>query len=1130
MGLGGFFRKQFIDVIQWTESEQGVLAVRHPMEDMEIQNGASLTVRESQLAVFVNEGRVADQFGPGRYTLGTQTLPVLTSLMNWDKLFESPFKSDVYFFSTRTQTAQRWGTQNPITIRDKDFGMVRLRAFGMYGWRLTDPVRFMQAISGTREEYRVADLEPHLKNLVVSHMSEAFAQSQVPFLDMAANTVAVGEAIAARLRPAFAEMGLELTTFTAENLSLPDELQQRLDERIGMNMVGNLGDYARFQAAQSIPIAAANEGGIAGLGAGLGAGAMVGQAMAQAMNPPPAASCRRAAAPAPAPPMPAAGGTGRRGRRRRHEVLHALRQGHPALGQVLPGVRRGAGVIDPSGGVEWIIEAFDCDAARLGDPAALQALVDEMIHDARPASGRARAVASLPRRGRRHGPRAAGRVAPRAAHVPGARVAVPQPVLLRAAPRVGLGRRARAPRLGAHGARAPARAPVRALRARADARGRGRRRVTGRSATCPNCGAPVLFIWSGAVQTTCAYCQSVLVRHDVQLTRVGTVGDVPADSSPVQRGTTGRWRERDFTVVGRIVYEHGRGSWSEWHLRFADGRGGWLSDAQLEWAVSELVEPTPPLPSLVMPGQTFVYQGEPFTVTVRTDARYRGVEGELPFEYWDKAEVPFVDLRTPGGRFATVDYSDATPLAVRRRVRVVRRAAHDRPPIVRGMAGPAVSAPAVRGVRSLSCPSCGAAIVLRGLAWTQTVACASCGAVLDARDPNLAILHEAQRRMTVVPLIPLGARGEWKGTTYEMIGLQQRTITADGIGYSWREYLLFNPYQGYRYLTEYAGHWNDVVPIAGLPRVETGGVRPTAIHDGEVYRHFQTARAETTFVVGEFPWEVRVGDTVQARDYTAPPHVLSAEVTPEETTWSLGTYVEGAAIWRAFALDGDPPRREGIYVNQPSPHVGRVGAMWRTFAILASLLLLVMAGRTALARNAQTYEGRFEFTGTPTVAGEAAQGGAFVTPGFALDGRLANVVVETEAPLDNQWMFVDYALVNESTGEAYDVAREVSYYTGTDSDGRWTEGSRRDRARLGAIPGGRYFLRVEPSGDTGGRPVSYTVRVRRDVPTYWLYLVALVALLVPPIVTTAAMASFETRRWADSDYAPTGSADEDDDE
>jgi membrane protease subunit (stomatin/prohibitin family) len=283
MTLGEFFKKQFIDVIHWTEDEDGVLAYRYPMRDMEIQYGGQLTVRESQMAVFVNEGKFADAFAPGLHTLETRTLPLLTNLQNWDKLFKSPFKSDVYFFSTRVQTAQRWGTQNPITIRDKDFGMVRLRAFGMYSYHVTNPVAFMQKLSGTRDVYRTADLEPHLRNLVVTRMSEAFAKSQVPFLDMAANTATLGSVIATELKPAFEELGIALDSFTVENLSLPDELQKRLDERIGMNIAGNLNEYTQFQAAQAIPIAAANPGGAAGTGVGLGAGLAMGQAMGNAI-------------------------------------------------------------------------------------------------------------------------------------------------------------------------------------------------------------------------------------------------------------------------------------------------------------------------------------------------------------------------------------------------------------------------------------------------------------------------------------------------------------------------------------------------------------------------------------------------------------------------------------------------------------------------------------------------------------------------------------------------------------------------------------------------------------------------------------------------------------------------------
>jgi membrane protease subunit (stomatin/prohibitin family) len=283
MSLGSFFKKQFVDVIHWTESGDGVLAYRYPMQDMEIQYGAQLTVRESQMALFVNEGKAADAFGPGLYTLETRTLPLLTNLMNWDKLFQSPFKSDVYFFSTRLQTDQRWGTQNPITVRDKDFGMVRLRGHGIYSYHVANPLLFHQKISGTRAEYTVADLEGQLRNTIVGRVSDAFASSQIPFLDMAANLDELGKAVAEKLASTFAELGLQLDSFVVENLSLPEELQRRLDERIGMNMVGNLRDYTQFQVAQSIPTAAANEGGGAGLGAGLGAGMAIGKTMADAI-------------------------------------------------------------------------------------------------------------------------------------------------------------------------------------------------------------------------------------------------------------------------------------------------------------------------------------------------------------------------------------------------------------------------------------------------------------------------------------------------------------------------------------------------------------------------------------------------------------------------------------------------------------------------------------------------------------------------------------------------------------------------------------------------------------------------------------------------------------------------------
>jgi membrane protease subunit (stomatin/prohibitin family) len=333
MAFMDFIKKQFIDVIQWTEQGDGVLAMRYPMQDFEIQYGAQLTVRESQMAIFVNEGKIADVFGPGLYKLTTRTLPVLTYLKNWDKLFESPFKSDVYFFSTRLQLDRKWGTPNPITIRDKDFGMVRMRAFGIYSYKLTDPRKLHTEVSGTREQYMVDDLDGQLRNLVIGSMTDLFGESGVPFIDMAANQDELGRTLKGKLEPVFERYGLALDSFVVQNVSLPEELQKVLDSRIGMNMIGDMGRYTQYQVANSIPLAAQNEGGIAGIGAGLGAGLGIGQAMTAAMG-----QAVQAGA-APQPPH-GTGDTSRRGRQRRRSRRHAReaawprRQRHPFAGRV----------------------------------------------------------------------------------------------------------------------------------------------------------------------------------------------------------------------------------------------------------------------------------------------------------------------------------------------------------------------------------------------------------------------------------------------------------------------------------------------------------------------------------------------------------------------------------------------------------------------------------------------------------------------------------------------------------------------------------------------------------------------------------------------------------------------------
>jgi membrane protease subunit (stomatin/prohibitin family) len=275
------FKKQFIEVIDWTEEGNGVLSYRFPTLDREIQNGAQLTVRESQMALFVNEGNVADTFTPGRYALTTKNLPILTTLLNWDKSFKSPFKSEVYFFSTREQIDQRWGTQAPISIRDKEFGVIRLRAFGSFSYQIDEPGTFFQRISGTRESYTASELDGQLRALVVTSIATKLGQAETAFLDMAANQQKFSQQLKLELDQPFLSYGLKLCSFLVQSVTLPEELQAYLDKQSQMNLVGDLKKYANFQAADSIATAAKNDSGLAGAGVGLGVGSIIGQSFAQ---------------------------------------------------------------------------------------------------------------------------------------------------------------------------------------------------------------------------------------------------------------------------------------------------------------------------------------------------------------------------------------------------------------------------------------------------------------------------------------------------------------------------------------------------------------------------------------------------------------------------------------------------------------------------------------------------------------------------------------------------------------------------------------------------------------------------------------------------------------------------------
>jgi len=294
----GFWSGQLIDIIEWTQASQSdVLAYRFQRHNNEIKNGAKLTVREGQVGVFVNEGQLADVFYPGMYTLKTENLPILSSLLGWKYGFSSPFKAEVYFISTKRWTDLKWGTSNPIMLRDPEFGPVRIRAFGTYVMQVSDPAVFLRQLVSTDPSFETYEISAQLRNTIVARFADAIGQARIPVLDLAGNYDAISKVALERISPDLAGMGLALVSFYIENVSLPPEVEQMLDKRTSMGVLGNLNDYTKLQAANALGDAARNPGSMAGLGAGLAAGAAIGGQMASALQP-------QAVQPQAPPPLP----------------------------------------------------------------------------------------------------------------------------------------------------------------------------------------------------------------------------------------------------------------------------------------------------------------------------------------------------------------------------------------------------------------------------------------------------------------------------------------------------------------------------------------------------------------------------------------------------------------------------------------------------------------------------------------------------------------------------------------------------------------------------------------------------------------------------------------------------------
>jgi hypothetical protein len=593
---------------------------------------------------------------------------------------------------------------------------------------------------------------------------------------------------------------------------------------------------------------------------------------------------------------------------------------------------------------------------------------------------------------------------------------------------------------------------------------------------------------------------------------IGKMAALMEDGSPLQLGSRGEYQGVSFSIVGRIQLRFDRGIWNEWYLTFNDGRDGWLGEAQGTYAVSFHKKTDQDLPEFeqLKPGNKMELQGQVFHVQNVEHARCIAGQGELPFRVNAGYDAPVADLLGADGAFATLDYSEDRPL-----VFVGEYVEFDdlRFSNLRTLEG--WSNRTRPKVRAFQCKQCAAPVTSRGMLQTLVAVCPSRGAVIDISDENLNVLRTFASKTRLTPAIPLGTRGKFADGEFEVIGFLQRFVTVESVDYPWREYLLFNPYKGFRWLTEYNGHWSYIKTTLIKPALLPAG---DMTFQGEEFRHFQSATAKVNYVFGEFYWRVEAGESCLVSDFIAPPRILSVEKADRDLSYSIGEYIEPEGVAAAFGLQTPLPARIGVGACQPSPFTERVGTVWNLALAFMLIALAIQFGFLALSQNKLVYQANLAYNAADTEKSR-------VTEVFELSGRTSNVLVSSMAKVTNNYLYLSMALVNEDTGTAYDFGREIGYYVGTDADGAWSEGSRTDEIYLSAVPAGHYYLRVEPEGPAS---TSYSIQIYRDVPRWWMFLIAVGLILVPPLFVSLQKRNFEFRRWSESDHPMYKSQGEDD--
>jgi hypothetical protein len=608
----------------------------------------------------------------------------------------------------------------------------------------------------------------------------------------------------------------------------------------------------------------------------------------------------------------------------------------------------------------------------------------------------------------------------------------------------------------------------------------------------------------------------MVVRREANIEAIGQMAELPPDLSPLQIGTRGAWNGVGFELIGRLRLEWESGSWSEWCANFGDNRIGWIAEAQGYFMVTREVEDVAQLPSdaaSYQVGSTVGLEKEQWKVVDIKTARCIAAEGELPFVSPPGGARTSIDLAGGGGGFATVELSDGGVAAFTGEYETFDSLQFAN---LRRVPGWDTDSEADRNKTvTLRCPNCGAPVELRAAGQTMSIVCGSCGSVIDTANPQAKLIQEADEKIRNLRLVlAIGTRGKLRGTEYEIIGFARRKDP----WVSWDEYLLFNPWQGFRWLVTFRGHWSMVGSLLEQPRGDGTVMR---LEDGRRFSLYGRAETETTAVLGEFYWKVQRGETVLLADYIQPPWILSMEQYPglQEVTWSVGEYIEPGEVEAAFNVS-KLAKPAGVYLNQPNSYAAKWdGVKWKAALAILAYVFIQFAFLYRGVRH-PVFEGSFQFD-------RSTAGRVITSPRFEIKNGSRPVWIKANAPVDNNWLGLDVDLVNTKTNATYPAGIGVEQYSGYD-EGHWSEGSQEGDTTLPGVPAGEYLLNIEASADPKITQMPFNIRVESGGLFWSNFWLGLALLLVYPAWVLFRRRSFEYNRWSESDFSPYASSEDND--